>query len=509
MEHLAEDLGVGEKVIFYNRFVSNEELKIFIGATDIYITPYPNENQITSGALAYVFGAGRVVVSTPYWHARELLAGDRGVLIPFRDSDAVSSAVCALMDDPTHMEQIRQRAYEASRATIWPAVGRRYLESFDLSRSTYRAAAESVLMKWEHATRPGKLPPPRLDHVVRMSDGTGIFQHAIYNVPNYHEGYCTDDNARAFILCCLLDESSIPVPRENPDWLASRYLAFLAAAFHESNGRFRNFMTHDRRWLEEYGSEDSHGRAMWAAGCGASRPQNEGYRSLSAHLFERGLPVTASFSSPRAWAFTLIGIHEYERANPARQINHRIRDLLVKKLLDCWHACSRGDWLWFETNATYENARLCQALILCGQSIPHAEALEVGIESLRWLTAQQRAPAGHFRPIGSNGFHEQNGERADFDQQPVEAQAMVSACLQAFQATQDPSWSLAAKRCFEWFLGRNDLGVPLHQPSSGGCRDGLHHNRANENQGAESTLAFQIALVEMTMAENSRIHATL
>lgn len=508
LEHLAENLGVGDQVVFYNRFVSNDELKNFIGAADIYLTPYPNENQITSGALAYVFGAGRVVVSTPYWHARELLADDRGVLVPFRDSEAVAAAVCDLLDDPARMERIRQRAYEASRSTIWPAVARRYLECFDLARSTHRAAAENVLAKWEHATRPGRLPPARLDHVACMTDGTGIFQHAVYNVPNYREGYCTDDNARAFILCCLLDESAIPVPKENPDWLASRYLAFLAAAFHESNGRFRNFMTHDRRWLEEHGSEDSHGRAMWAAGCGASRPHNEGHRRLSAHLFERGLPVTAGFISPRAWAFTLIGIHEYERGNPARPENHRIRDLLVKKLLGCWHDCSGGDWLWFETNATYENARLSQALIQTGLSIPHPEALEVGLESLRWLAAHQRAPAGHFRPVGSNGFHEQNGGRADFDQQPVEAQAMVSACLEAFHATHDPVWWREAKRCFEWFLGRNDLGLPLHDAATGGCRDGLHHNRTNENQGAESTLAFQIALAEMTAAQHSPIHAT-
>lgn len=506
LEHLAEDLGVGDQVVFYNRFVSNDDLRNFIGATDIYLTPYLNEAQITSGALARVFGAGKVVVSTPYWHARELLADERGVLVPFRDSSSIAEAVCALLDDPERMERIRRQAYEASRSTIWPAVARRYLECFDLAKTGHRAATENVLSKWDHATRPGRLPPVRLDHVAGMTADAGIFQHAVYNVPNYHEGFCTDDNARAFILCCLLEDSAIPVVKADPDTLASRYLAFLAAAFHESSGRFRNFMNFEHRWLEDVGSEDSHGRALWAAGCGASRSNNEGHRRLSAHLFERGLPVAAHFTSPRAWAFTLIGIHEYESAHPSLPETHRIRDLMVKKLLACWRECADADWRWFEISATYENARLSQALILSGQSIPHAEAFNIGLESLRWLASQQKAAAGHFRPIGSNGFHERNGERADFDQQPVEAQAMVSACLEAFRATRDPFWWREARRAFEWFLGRNDLGLPLHNPATGGCRDGLHHNRVNENQGAESTLAYQIALVEMTAAQHLPIH---
>lgn len=506
LEHLADDLGVGNHVVFYNRFVSHDDLKEFIGAADIYLTPYLNEAQITSGALAYVFGAGKAVVSTPYWHAKELLADDRGVLVPFRDSKAISEAVCGLLDDGEHLERIRLRAYEASRASIWPAVARRYLETFNRAKSAYTKAPEGVLAKFSQATRPGKLPPVRLEHLARMSDGTGIFQHAIYNVPNFHEGYCTDDNARAFILCNMLEEAAIPQRKENLDQLATRYLAFLAAAFHGSTGRFRNFMNHERRWLEEFGSEDSHGRALWAVGSGAARSHNEGHRRLSAELFERGLSAVISFSSPRAWAFTLLGTHEYLRAHPEHKEARIVRDLLAGKLLARWNESADGEWPWFENKVTYDNARLCQAMILCGQSIPHPRALEVGLESLRWLAGHQKSPAGHFRPIGSNGFHEKNGERADFDQQPIEAQAMVSASLEAFRATRDEFWWREARRAFEWFLGRNDLGLPLHDPSSGGCRDGLHHDRANENQGAESTLAFQLALAEMTAAEHSLIH---
>lgn len=503
LEHLAADLGAGDHVVFFNRFVSTDDLREFIGAADIYLTPYLNEAQITSGTLAYVFGAGKAVVSTPYWHARELLANDRGVLVPFRDAAAITAAVVGLLDNPAHLERIRRHAYETSRASIWPAVARRYLETFDRAKSARRTLPASVLSKWAQATRPGKLPPVKLDHLARMTDDTGIFQHAIFNVPSLLEGYCTDDNARAFLLCNLLEDFALQPPKENLGLLASRYLAFLAAAFQESSGRFRNFMSHEHRWLEQVGSEDSHGRALWAVGTGACRCHNDGHRRLSAHLFERGLPAVTSFTSPRAWAFALLGIHEFERAHPDHAETRRIRDLLVIKLLGLWRQCAVADWQWFETRVTYDNARLSQALILSGHAIPHPQALEVGLDSLRWLAAQQKSPAGHFRPVGSNGFHEKNGERADFDQQPIEAQAMVAACQEAFRATRDGFWWREAGRAFEWFLGRNDLGIPLHDPASGGCRDGLHHSRANENQGAESTLAFQLALAEMTAAEHS------
>ena len=353
LEHLAADLGVGNQVIFFNRFVSADDLTEFIGAADIYLTPYLNEEQITSGALAYVFGAGKAVVSTPYWHARELLANDRGILVAFRDSKAIATAVCGLLDDPAQMARIRRRAYEASRETIWPAVARRYLESFARAQSARRTALASIRTKWSHATRPGKLPAIKLAHVARLTDSTGIFQHAIYNVPNYREGYCTDDNARAFLLCNLLEDLALPPPKENLDLLATRYLAFLAAAFNPASGRFRNFMSHDRRWLDEAGSEDSHGRALWSLGAGACRSHNDGHRRLASQLFGCGLPAVTTFNSPRAWAFTLLGVHEYLRAHPAHAETHRIRDWLVKRLLDLWHNCAAADWPWFEIRLTY------------------------------------------------------------------------------------------------------------------------------------------------------------
>ncbi len=503
LERLAEDRGVKQHVIFYNRFVSQEDLKEFIGATDIYLTPYLNEAQITSGTLAHVFGAGKAVVSTPYWHAQELLADGHGILVPFRDSAAITEGVCAFLGDPERLLRTGQQAHELGREMLWPVVARRYLESFQHARSDRKAVPRAAFGGWTLASRPYDLPPLRLDHLVRMSDGTGIFQHAIYNVPDYHHGYCTDDNARAFILCNLLDELRGESTGQNLDGLASSYLAFLASAQNRETGRFRNFMSHGRLWLEEAGSEDSHGRALWALGTGAARSLDDGRRRLSAHLFEHGLAVVPSFTSPRTWAFALLGIHEYLRHYPdhPKLHIHALRAELTGRLVELWNRNATEDWPWFEVSATYDNARICQALILSGQWMPHPEALDIGLKSLRWLVSIQKTQAGHFRPIGSNGFYLRDGARADFDQQPVEAQAMVSACLEAHRATHEEAWSREARRAFEWFLGRNDLGLPLYDSSTGGCGDGLHPDRVNENNGAESTLAFLLTLAEMNYAE--------
>jgi glycosyltransferase involved in cell wall biosynthesis len=506
LERLAESRGVKEHVIFYNRFVTLEDLKEFIGATDIYLTPYLNEEQITSGTLAYVFGAGKAVVSTPYWHAQELLADGRGILVPFRDPRAIAEGVCEFLGDPERLRSTREEAYKLGRGMIWPAVARRYLESFERARSDRKAAPRAAFAGWTLASRPYELPPLRLDHVERMSDGTGIIQHAVFNVPNFQEGYCTDDNARAFILCNRLDELGGRPPEEKLDRLATSYLAFLYAAMNRETGRFRNFMSHGRRWLEESGSEDSHARALWALGTGVGRSRNEGHRKLSAQLFELGAKAVESFSSPRAWAFTLLGIQEFLRGFPDHAQARALREALTRRLIELWKGCATENWPWFERIAAYDNARLCQALLLSGQWMPQPEALEIGLKSLRWLASLQKTQGGHFRPIGNDGFYERDGARADFDQQPVEAQAMVSASLEAFRATQDPSWSREARRAFEWFLGRNDLGLPLYDSGTGGCGDGLHRDRVNENQGAESTLAFHLSLAEMNYADHVIAH---
>jgi hypothetical protein len=384
---------------------------------------------------------------------------------------------------------------------IWPAVARRYLEAFQRARADRKAAPRAAFAGWTLGSRPYALPPLRLDHLVRMSDGTGIFQHAIFNVPNFHEGYCTDDNARAYILCNLLDEPGGHPMADLPARLATPYLAFLAAALDYQSGLFRNFMSHGRQWLEHAGSEDSHARALWATGTGSGRSRVDGHRKLATQLFLAGLPAVAGFTSPRAWSFTLLGIQEFLLQNDCTPAIHSLRATLTRRLKQLWHACATETWPWFEPSATYDNARLCQALIVSGLAMPDDEAVEIGLNSLRWLASIQTSPAGCFRPVGSNGFYQRDGARADFDQQPVEAQAMVAACHEAYRATRDPLWLREAKRAFEWFLGRNDLGLPLYDFSTGGCSDGLHHDRVSENQGAESTLAFHLALAGMKRVE--------
>src|SRR5580692_3896108 len=501
LERLAEDRGVASHVIFYNRFVTLEELKEFIGAADIYITPYLNESQITSGTLAYTFGAGKAVISTPYWHAQDLLADDRGILVPFANPNAIADGVKRFLSETDLMTATRKQAWKLGREMIWPVVAKLHMETFERARASLSVRPRQAFAARTLDNRPYELPPLKLDHLFRMTDNTGIFQHAIFNVPNFAEGYCTDDNARAFILTLLLEETTSHVTHLQFQHLASIYLAFLWHAFDQETCRFRNFMNHERRWLEREGSEDSHARALWAAGTALGRSKNEGHRKLCALLFQRGLPPVEGFSSPRAWAFALLAIQEYLRSFSGDRSANQLREVLTNRLVELFRTNSTDDWVWFEPIATYDNARLSQAVILTGYWTCRGDVVEIGLRSLRWLVEQQRADRGHFAPIGSNGFWTRGNECARFDQQPLEAYAMIAACVEAYSLTRDSAWQQAARRCFEWFLGRNDLGESLYDSSTGGCRDALHPDRVNQNQGAESTLVFQLALAEMTRAE--------
>ena len=501
LERLAEDRSVTRNVIFYNRFVTLEELKEFIGAADVYITPYLNESQITSGTLAYTFGAGKAVISTPYWHAKELLAKERGILVPFSDPQAIAEGVNRFLCDPILMTATRKRAWKLGRGMIWSVVAQRHMESFERARASLIGPPRKAFAVRTLDNRPYQLPPLKLDHLLRMTDNTGIFQHAIFNVPNFAEGYCTDDNARAFILTLLLRETTSQITQQQLESLESIYLAFLWHAFDQTSCRFRNFMSHQRQWLEHAGSEDSHARALWATGTALGRSHNEGHRNLCALLFQGGLQAVESFTSPRAWAFALLAIQEYLRAFSGDRNANQLREVLTDRLVGLFRYHSSEDWVWFEPVATYDNAKISHAMILSGYWTSRGDVVDIGLKSLRWLVQQQTADTGHFTPIGSNGFWTRGNARARFDQQPIEAHAMISACVEAYSLTHDVSWHRAARRCFEWFLGRNDLGLPLYDSTTGGCRDALHADRVNQNQGAESTLAFQLSLAEMTRAE--------
>ena len=500
LQWLAQEKGVESHVIFYNRFVSLEELVEFIGVADIYITPYLNAQQITSGTLAYTVGAGKAVISTPYWYAEELLSGGRGTLVPFHDPDALAERVIRLLDNEAERHAMRKRAYMFGRAMIWPAVAGRYMESFERARAERRHFALPGFTVKALDKHPGELPPLKLDHLRRMTDETGILQHALFTVPNYREGYCTDDNARALMVSALMEALGI---KESSD-LATRYLAFLWYAFNTKTRRFRNFMDYQRSWREDSGSDDSHGRALWALGTVLGNANTPALHSMAGWLFEQALPAIRDTTSPRAWAFALIGIHEYLRRFAGDRRAGQVREELAGRLLALHQSHRSDEWPWFEDRLSYCNAALPHAMLMCGQWMANQAMAEAGLESLTWLADLQRSDAsgGHFVPIGSNGFYQRGGARARFDQQPVEAQAMVSACLEARRATGNPRWDKEARRAFDWFIGRNDLNLPLYDPISGGCRDGLHPDRPNENQGAESTLAFLQALLEFRLAEN-------
>src|SRR5437016_70511 len=329
LQRLAQAKSVAGQVIFYNQFVTLEELVQFIGAADIYITPYLNPAQIVSGTLAYTLGAGKAVISTPYWYAEEMLAEDRGALVPFRDPKALAEQVIDLLDNEAKRHGMRKRAYLFGRDMIWPQVARRYMESFQRARAERRHFTTTDYAVKPLDKRPGELPPLKLDHLRRMTDDTGMFQHAIFTVPNYREGYTIDDNARALTVTTLLEE----LGHEEALELASRYLAFVGYAFNTETGRFRNFMDYQRNWLEESGSDDSHGRTLWALGTLLGRSNTPALHSMAGRLFEQALPVIIKTTSPRAWAFALIGIHDYLRRFDGDRRASQVREELAGRLM--------------------------------------------------------------------------------------------------------------------------------------------------------------------------------
>lgn len=501
LQRLAQEKHVEGHVVFYNQFVALEELVEFIGAADIYITPYQNPAQIVSGTLAYTLGAGKAIISTPYWYAEEMLADERGALVPFRDPAALAAQAIDLLDNEAKRHAMRKRAYMFGREMIWPQVARRYLETFARARAERRSFTPSVFAVKPLDKSLAELPPLKLDHLQRMTDDTGMLQHALFTLPNYREGYTVDDNARALIVGVLLDE----LGQSQATDLVSRYLAFISFAFNGETQRFRNFMDFRRNWLEASGSDDSHGRTLWALGTLLGRCSTPGFQSLAGQLFEQALPAILVTTSPRAWAFALIGIHEYLRRYEGDRRASQVRAELAGRLFTLYQAHRRDEWRWFEESLSYCNAALAHAFLMCGQSIPNGTMTDAALESLTWLADLQsdKTNGGHFVPIGSNGFYTRGGERARFDQQPVEAQTMVSACLEAHRITGDKNWYKEARRAFDWFLGSNDLNLPIYDPTTGGCRDGLHPDRPNENQGAESSLAFLQALMELRLAENT------
>lgn len=496
LENLIAELGLQNHVRFDNKYVSSPELMKYLGVTDVYVIPYPNPAQITSGTLAYAVGAGKAVVSTPFWHAEELLADGRGRLFPFHDSAKLAEQVNEILDQPADRHALRRSAYDFARPMVWKNVANQYLNVIREAVEQRQNGRSTVALL--RGGEPDQVTVKvDFSHIRRLSDGTGILQHAIYSTPDRRHGYCTDDNARALIAALLQarrtgDSSALE--------LADRYMSFLHYALNEKTGRFRNFMGFDRHWLEERGSEDSHGRAIWALGFAVRHAPTSAMRALASRMLHTAAPAAEHLTAPRSHAFTIIGLYHHLQYFTGDTGALRLLDTLATRLLAQFAHGSSSDWPWLEELVTYDNAKLPHAMLLAGEHLQRQDMIEQGLTSLEWLLKLQIDDSGTVSLIGNDGWLHRDGRRARFDQQPIEAMALVEACIDAARITGDARWMDHARASLGWFTGNNELGVSLIDAESGGCCDGLHTNGVNMNQGAESSLAWVIAGLELAIA---------
>jgi len=478
----ARDLGIAGNVAFIDAFVDHDDLIDYLQAADIYATPYLNPAQITSGTLSYAVGVGKAVVSTPYVHATEILGDGHGVLVDFKDSAAFAREINGLLGSDRNRTQLSARAYARGRTMIWPRLAERAIEEIETMVSA----------------RPERLPPttprpkflaPDIAAVERMSDATGMLQHSIFSIPDRRHGYCIDDNARALMLMSAIPDLDAVV---RDKWMTI-YASFVQFAWNPETRRFRNFMNFDRTWCEDQGSEDSNGRTLWALGITARDAKERKHRDWALATFDTTASIAFELASPRAQSFAMLGAAAMLEASPGHQLARAILERFPDDHLKLLDAARRPEWEWFEIVLAYDNARLPEGLIRAGIALSRPDLIECGIATLDWILQKQTGPGGHFRAVGSESFGRPYADPLPFDQQPLEAQATVEACAAAFAATRDPRWIDEAQRAYGWFLGRNDLDLPLVTSQDGGCFDGLMPHGLNRNQGAESILALQLA----------------
>ncbi|MHA0337504.1 glycosyltransferase family 4 protein [Sphingomonas aquatilis] len=488
-------LGLESHVRFVNEYVDAPTLQAWLSACDIYVTPYLSEAQITSGTLAYAVGLGKAVISTPYWHAQELLDGCRGHLVPFGSPEALAGSVGAVLSDRNVRDEMRRNAYQAGRDMIWPVVAERYATLFQRARIEVFGKTGIVQL---HASK-SKPPKPSLSAVARMSDGCGMLQHSRSTVPDRRHGYCLDDNARALMLAAQFEAERIEAKRALA--LAPTYASFVDLAWNEQSQRFRNFMGFDRNWLEQEGSQDSFGRAVWAIGRTAELTRNHGLKLWATVFADKVIPASAFLTSPRARAFAILGLAAHLSVYPGHRPARLQLESFAGELLDLLRTVRRDAWTWFEPVLAYDNARLPEALLVASTVLGRTEMRQDALEALDWLRRQQTAPEGHFRPVGTQSFGAAFQPPRAFDQQPLEAWATIDAFTLAFAQDGDRRWRDHAEAAFAWYLGANDLGVRIASPD-GGCYDGLQVDRVNLNQGAESILAYQFAALAIARLRN-------
>ena len=491
LKALAETHGVGDHVSFIDAFVDHEELIDYLQAADIYATPYNNPAQITSGTLSYAVAVGKAVVSTPYIHATEILADGHGVLVDFGDSAGFAQAVIALLGDDDAREALGRRAYARGRTMLWPCLAEAAMEQIG-------AALAAQPRRIAQPPAPLAVLAPDFSAVERMSDATGMLQHSIFSIPDRRHGYCIDDNARALMLVARMPGLAETVADK---WMTI-YAAFVQHAWNPDVRRFRNFMRFDRSWCEDVGSEDSNGRTLWALGTVARHARIRKHREWATALFDETASIALELGSPRAQAFAMLGAAEMLQNHPGHPLARQILEQLSTLHLALLAEARRPEWEWFEIVLAYDNARLPEAMIRAGLALGRGDLVETGIGTLDWIVAQQTSPEGRFRAVGTESFGRAYAAPLAFDQQPLEAQATIEACVAAHAATGDARWVAEAERAYRWFLGVNDLDLALSTAQDGGCFDGLTPSGLNRNQGAESILALQLASTAISMLSN-------
>jgi hypothetical protein len=490
LQQMVKDLGLQEHVIFHNRFVDDHELHNFLCAADIYVTPYLSRKQLTSGTLSFAVGTGKAVVSTPYWAATELLADGRGKLVGFGDSEQTARAIVEILRNDSLFYSLRRQAYEYGRSRTWPKIGQTYWKLFGAKGLPLRISAKAKLSAAETISSI-EVPEPSLDHLKKLTDDTGLYQHAKLTIPNREFGYCTDDNARA-VIAMIKYYTQYPEPQALK--LLDTYLSF---GIHSQNddGSVRNFMNFDRTWQENEPLNDAFGRLLWAFGTVMAEPPSPSYLSIVKDCFDKSVEHIQR-QLPRGMAYSILGMNDYLKHFPGASDIKRQLELAADGLVTQYEESSYPDWQWFEEMLAYDNAVLPQALFVAGMTCDNKRYLEIAEETCEFLVADT-FNGDHFSFVGCNGWYERGETRAEFDQQPIEAASTVMMLRAAYDATQDDRFLTLQRKAFDWFLGQNDLRIPLYDFRTKGCNDGLMRNGVNTNQGAESTLSFLTSLLSI------------
>ncbi len=488
---LVNKLNLENNVIFINRFVTNDELFSFLELCDIYLIPYLGEKQISSGTLIYTMGAARPIISTPFWYAKEMLADERGVLFDFKNSVQLAEKINDLLDNEEKRKTIALNAFNLARQCYWPKIAKQYhnLVAQIIDEEKVQALSKPAPVIESKFV----LPPIKLDHLHMLTDHTGILQHARFNVPDRNHGYCTDDNARALLLSVMLQNEVQEVDEVNR--LTCIYLSFIDYAYNPERRKFRNFMNYERQWLDREGSEDSIGRTAWALGYTAAYTNVCNFHYHSSYLFEKVLGQIDSLTHPRALSYAVLGLTHHTNVHEEPAVIKKLVQS-TKRLYAFFDQTIHNEWLWFDDKVSYANNRIPHALIFAGICLQDEQIIERGLKILDWLIDKQFIN-GIFSPVGNKGWLNPEGKAA-FDQQPLEANGMIDACLAAEEYVRDGTYADQALKAFYWFTGENDCGQPLYDFATGGCRDGLHAGGVNLNQGAESTISWLMSLMNIS-----------